>query len=387
MEDFSFGIGLKSNKESNDFLRCLWSRISHRFGKLAWLYSPLKVGNTIFVGQACISEEILLQVKLHYKQRGCLSTIDFDLRGYQDAGSLINQLKLCIKEALQYEKYLCENPFKALLDKNISFKKKDGRKFCIDGNEIVFYVQGFDEVDLQSICKVQMQQLCNFLTFDTLRYITSAGTLTEEIRNNHNLRTSLVNADTGEKMGVDERNERYRNLVVSDWMARCIDEYLERPYLYENHFSNFDKCIQLFAQAVRNEELSQIAIGLPEPYVEQAIVNYMSSLEVITLNDREPEPCESCGQMRYSIARRVIDLADSTFPGRDNFAKDYYKDRSKYVHTGALFSSNNYINRTIPIMSISSRTGMIDQIANVHNGLKELVKECIIKHEHINCER
>ena len=63
MEDFTFGIGLKSNKESNDFLRCLWSRISQRFGTLAWMYSPFKVGNTIFVGQACISDEILLYVK------------------------------------------------------------------------------------------------------------------------------------------------------------------------------------------------------------------------------------------------------------------------------------------------------------------------------------
>ena len=87
----------------------------------------------------------------------------------------------------------------------------------------MFKVQGFDEVDLQSVCKAQIQQVCNFLTFVTLRYITSAGTLTEEIRNNHNLRTSFEDADTGENMGVAERNERYQNLQVSDWMTECID--------------------------------------------------------------------------------------------------------------------------------------------------------------------
>lgn len=124
MEDFTFGIGLKSNKESNGFLRCLWSRILQRFGTLAWMYSPFKVGNTIFVGQADISDEILLYVKLKYKQRGCLSSIDFDPRGYQDADSLKHQLRLCVKEALQYEQYLCEKTFKVYLDKNTSFKKR-----------------------------------------------------------------------------------------------------------------------------------------------------------------------------------------------------------------------------------------------------------------------
>lgn len=384
MEDFTFGIGKKSNKESNDFLRCLWSRISSRFGKLAWSYSPVKVANAIFVGQACISDDILLSVKLNYKQRGCLSSIDFNPSGYKDAATLKNQLKQCIKEALQYEQYFYETSFRAYLDKHISFKKKVGKNFQIEGDSLILKVQGFDEVDLRSMFKAQLQQLCNFLTFDTLKYITDAGTLTEEIRSVHNFKTSLVNGETGKIIDIIEKNDMFQNLEVSDIMTEYIDEYLERPFQYENHFSNFDKSVQLFAQGVRNEEMSQISVGLPEPYVEQAIVNYMSSLEVITLNDKEPEQCTCCGQMRYSIARRVIDLANDTFPSWENFAKDYYGDRSKYIHTGALFSSNNYINRTIPLMSLTSRTGTIDQLPNLNNGLKELVRECILQHEHMN---
>ena len=31
--DFVFGVGLKSNKETNDFLRCLWARMAATFGK------------------------------------------------------------------------------------------------------------------------------------------------------------------------------------------------------------------------------------------------------------------------------------------------------------------------------------------------------------------
>lgn len=384
MEEFSFGIGLKSNKESNDFLRCLWSRISQRFGKLAWQYSPSRFGTSIYIGQACISDDVLLSVRLNYRQRGCLSSITFEPHGYKDVVSLKNQLKQCIEEAFQYEQYLCKSFLRTQLDKNISFIKKEGKYFCVEGNNIVIRVQGFDREDCSSIFKIQFQQVCNLLTYDTLRYITSSGTLTEEIRSNHNFRASLVDGNTRKKTGAFEKNDMFQNLVVSDSITECIDAYLERSYLYENHFSNFDKSVQLFAQGVRNEELSYIVVGLPEPYAEQAIVNYMSALEVITLNDKEPEKCECCGQMKYSIARRVIDLMKETIPGGETFAKRFYKDRSKYVHTGTLLSSNNYINRSIPLMSINSMSGMIGQIPMIDFNLKEVVKMCIEKHENGN---
>ena len=377
---FVFGIGLQSNKESNEFLRCLWSRIAASFGKLAWQYNPIKVNNTIFVGQGCISEDILLNVRLGFKKRGCLAFIDFSPSGSFDANTLHSKLKQCVNEALNYKDYEREVTGTGLMDKNLSFIKKEGHTFRVEGNRLTLRVRGYDDADCSCMFKAQIQQICNLLTFDTLKYITLSGTLTEEMRNNHNFITRLINEDDGESDSM-ERNEMYRNLEVSDKMAQYLDSYLERSFDYENHFSNFDKCVQLFAQGVRNEELSRLYIGLPEPYVELAIVNYMSALEVITLNDREPVQCDSCGQTKYSIARRVIDLMKSTIPGGDTFAKRFYNDRSKYVHTGSLLSSNNYINRSIPLMSISSKSGMIEQISRIDFNLKEVVKECIEKHE------
>lgn len=211
-----------------------------------------------------------------------------------------------------------------------------------------------------------------------------SGTLTEEIREKHNFIATLVNKETGEDIDKMEKNEKYRNLIVSDNMAKYIDSYLERPYEYENHFTNFEKSVQLFAQGIKYEELLKIAEGLPEPYAEQAIVHYMSALEVITLNDKKPEQCKCCGQMRYSIARRVIDLANSAIEGFGEYVKAYYEDRSKYVHTGLLFSSNNYMGRSIPLMSESSKIGMIMQNSIVVNDLKKMVKACIEWHEKFN---
>lgn len=379
--DFIFAVGLKSNKETNDFLRCLWSRLGTHFGGIGWHYSPMRTRNQIFVGHASIGNNVLLDVSLFYKERGCISKIDFSPSGYKDGVILKKQLKQCIDEAFDNEKYLEEHFLKLKLDKNLSFNKRKGINFSVDGNEIILKIRGYGDNDSGSMFKMQLQQVCNLLTFDTLRYVTFSGTLTEEIREKHNFTTNLVDSETGEVTDTIEKNERYRGLAVSDNMANYIDEYLERPYMYERHHSLFDISTQLFAQAVRNEEMANIMAGLPEPYVEQAITNYMSALEVITLNDKEPETCECCGQTKYSIARRVSDLMEQALCNGKEIAKKYYGNRSKFVHAGVLLSSNSYTTSSIPLMSKYTFTGLLDQLSILDPWMKEAVKECIIWHE------
>ena len=381
-----YGVGLKSNKETNDFLRCLWSRLATKFGKIAWHYSPIRTGNNIYVGRVDLGKGIVFDVSLLYKQRGCLSAILFKPNSTFELKNLNDLLKKSVSEALSPEKYIHQEIYKVKLDKNISFQKKESKNFTIEGNNIRLKIFGFDENDCVSMCKIQLQQVCNLLTFDTLRYITMSGTLTEEIREKHNFIATLENKETGEVADKMEKKDMYRDLIVSDNMAEYIDSYLERPYEYENHFTNLEKSVQLFAQGIKYEELSKIAVGFSEPYAEQAILHYMSALEVITLNDKKPEQCKCCGQMRYSIARRVIDLANSAIKELGEYVKEYYEDRSKYVHTGLLFSSNNYIGQSIPLMSKSSKTGMIMQHSVVVNDLKEMIKACIEWHEKFNAQ-
>lgn len=376
---FRFGVGLKSNKETNDFLRCLWSRMAAIFGKVAWLYSPFRINTTIIVGQVDIGKDGFIEVRLHYNQRGCLAYIEFI--PINVVNNLKNMLKQCVNEALQFEKYVNKVHIYGYFDQNLLFFKRVGKYFEIEGNKICLTVNGYDKEDCFALCKIQFQQVCNLLTFDTLRYITAKGSLTEEIREKRNFITKLVNEQTGEEICMMEKNKMYQNLVVSDSMTSYIDTYLERPYYYEDHFTNFDKSVQLFAQGVRNEEFSEMTLGSFEPYVEEAIVNYMSALEVITLDDKEPKHCDCCGQMKYSIARRVTDLANKAINGLGEFVKDYYGNRSKYVHTGSLLSSNNYTGRTIPLMSKSSKNGLIEQVSRIDHEMKKWVKECIEWHE------
>lgn len=378
---FVFGVGLTSNKETNDFLRCLWSRLSATFGGIGWQYMPMRNGSQIFVGYASLGKNILLNVTLYYKQRGCLSKIEFSPSGYDDESQMQKMLKKCVDEALCSDKYLSSHYLSVHLDKNLSFKKKCRENFIVEGNKLILKINGFDMNDCVSMLKAQSQQVCDLMTFDTLRYVTVSGTLMEEIREKHNFKTDLVDMESEEVTDTIEKNEMYRNLDLSEEMADYINQYLERPYMYEEHFTLFETCTQLFAQGIRNEELSRIMVGLPEPYTEQAITNYMSALEIITLKDKEPETCDCCGQMKYSIARRVKDLASNALHGGNDFANRFYGNRSKYVHTGTLLSSNSYTCCSIPLMSKSSQSGTIDQVAMIDNWLKEGVKQCIVWHE------
>jgi hypothetical protein len=381
MKILSFGIGLSSNKETNDFLRCLWSRVSAMFGKLAWQYSPYRMGNMIHVGQACVGDNLLVEVRLYYKIRGCLSKIEFIPNDNFDIMILEKQLKQCISEAYRYQDYLHCYRFKTNLDKNVSFKNIVSRNYEIHGNEILMKVLGYDKTDAESIAKSQLIQICNFLSFDTLRYITISNSLIEEIHTTHNKRTAFIDIEIGKESDVIDGNEVYKGLELSAKMSDYIDDFLDRSFMYEAHFMDFDKSVQLFSQGLRNEELSLLSAGHPDPYAEQAIVNYMSALEVITLNDHKPVVCECCGQMKYSIARRVIDLSKQAIPGGDVFVKRYYRERSKYVHTGALLSNNSYMGISIPLMSVTSDSGMISQLGMIDFGLKDLVKSCIEWHE------
>lgn len=242
-----YGVGLKSNKETNDFLRCLWSRLATKFGKIAWHYSPIRTGNNIYVGRVDLGKGIVFDVSLLYKQRGCLSAILFKPNSTFELKNLNDLLKKSVSEALSPEKYIHQEIYKVKLDKNISFQKKESKNFTIEGNNIRLKIFGFDKNDCVSMCKIQLQQVCNLLTFDTLRYITMSGTLTEEIREKHNFIATLENKETGEVADKMEKKDMYRDLIVSDNMAEYIDSYLERPYEYENHFTNLEKSVQLFA--------------------------------------------------------------------------------------------------------------------------------------------
>ena len=58
--------------------------------------------------------------------------------------------------------------------------------------------------------------------------------------------------------------------------------------------------------------------------------------------------------------------------------KDYYAYRSKFVHTGEMLSSSDYVGTSIPLLSIREKDGIIMQLPFCIDELKDIVKKCIM---------
>ena len=84
----------------------------------------------------------------------------------------------------------------------------------------------------------------------------------------------------------------------------------------------------------RDEKLS-IAAKMGSTHMEIATVLYLSALEVASsINITNPKNCSECGQPIYNIGRRVVDIVEKYLNvalGKE--FKEYYKKRSKYLHS------------------------------------------------------
>lgn len=353
------GLGYKTNKESNDYLRRLWAVTRREFGKIAWDFSPQKTGNTVFLGFADINIERPVEFTLKYKQKGCLNEIFVDKIQNDEIAIKIER---CLKQAIK-EPELKWYSFAFNISHQCVFTDCKGKHFSLSRNKIEFSVKAYDLIDAKYVFADRMQTMCAILSFYLLCPILQDDSLNDMI-------------------GLHKRN-----LEITDDIATTIDAFLEREYLYENDISLLESAMIAFAQGIKSESMSYKVSGIDFPFSETAVVDYMSALEIITTHDIEPTKCPDCGQLKFSIAKKVMNLAISYNPEMKDRMKrwvtDYYDIRSKYVHTGKRMSRNNYMGVSTPLMSVSHKRGVIMQHSIVDPSLKEDVRNMILFHENL----
>lgn len=362
MEDtaIEYTIGLDSNVASNEYLRCLWFLIRKQFGKLAWIFIPTKIAykNLIIVGNADVGLESPLSISIRYKKRGCLSSVSFSKI---PSDGIRNQLIGCLKEASNYNKYLRDRRIICKLSKFIDINYSEGDMFSIKGNELSFSLASYDKEDGRMIAKDMHNILCSILTFYLL---TPANPANDQL--------------------LYEKHKKI-NLELPEQAIRHIDNFLSKRYEYENNLTLFETAIEAFSQGITYETLSLSTISDVLPFIESAIVSYMSALEIISTNDVMPIKCQTCGQMRYSISRRVLELVTKASSGYEDYMakwiRQYYKIRSEYIHTGKKLSMRNYSGVSIPLLSIYNNSGMINQKQIVPPDIKYIVRNAILSHE------
>ena len=386
-----YDLNYKTNNESNEFLRCLWSRLRKNYGKIAWNLHPIKLAERNYVdigyidlGNSHSNEST--HVNCIYSQKGCLKSIAFSNSKLIDKKEFEYLLDKSISEAKKYDSFKNAFHFIATLDKSILFKKTEYKNFKIENEKLEFIVHGYDNTDAKTFASSQLRFVKSILSFDTLKFINSSETGIGVIRNLNHREIVLTNTDTGEQSSHLTSDE-FKNLDVSEKIGNYIDYYLSKPLNYSEPLNSFEKSILFFSEGLFFEELHNTSFSLDFSSIEYAITSYMSSLELITLNDLESKKCNTCNQETFSISKRIINLAKEANADNEIIKKiisGYYVTRSKFVHTGLLTSMYNYIGNSIPLLSVNSENGVINQHDYYSNRLKFFVKDLILFHEQTN---
>lgn len=361
-DELIFGLGFTNNKESNDYLRCLWSCIRNEFGKIAWNLFPTKIGdrNLIIVGRADIGQGEFESIgfEFTYGKRGCLKSVK--ITSIKDQASY-ERIALCLKNAKDYKNKYIKKYLAIELEANIEFAPIHTNQFHLEGNKLYLCLNCFDSDDAKWLYLTLLQTICSILSFYTLIPIV--------------LSHSSLGINYGRKLKIE----------VPKPAAEHISELLERDFNYENNETPLEQAMYAFMQGLIMERLTMQSTMKDITYTENAILNYMSSLEIITLHDSEPIRCETCGQMRYAIARRVKDLAAKSEPKYAEqisaWISNFYQKRSSFVHTGKRLSSNNYIGLSTPLLSLYDSDGIINQVSIIDDNLKREVRNMILFHE------
>lgn len=388
----TYTLNLDSNDESNEFLRCLWSRLRVNFGKIAWNLQPMKLSrkNYIKIGYIDLGnvshKSRSTEVNCTYSKKGCLKNLIFSNSKLIDENKFLDSLDKSILEAKKYETLKKNFSFITEFDESIKFKKSEFIYFIIANNKFQFTINAYDNIDAKTFASSQMRFIKSILSFDTLKFINSKDSGISSVRSFNSKEVVLTNLDTGEKSSHHTSNE-FEDLEVSVEIGKYIDHFLSQPLSYSDNLNSFEKSIIFFSEGLFFEELYNTSYSLDFNSNEYSITAYMSALELITIHDIDPKRCDTCKQETFSISKRIIELSKkANGANEDNeyikkFVTNYYVTRSKFVHTGNLTSTYNYIGNSIPLLSINNKSGIINQRDYNTYNLKFIVKELIQFHK------
>lgn len=383
-----YSLNFETNNESNEFLRCLWSRLRRNYGNATWLLNPIKLPkkNYVNIGNIDLGEISHSNVSCTYSKKGCLKSITFNNSKLIDKEKFESLLDKSINEAKNYDSFKFTFNYITTLDNFIIFKKVEYKYFKIGNDKLRLTVTGYDDIDAKTFATSQLRFVRSIMSFDTLKFINFSETGISVVRNMNHREIVLIDSDTGEQSSY-LTSDAFKKLEISGKTGNYIDYYLSKPLNYFELYNSFEKSILFFSEGLFFEELYNTSFALDFNCIEYAITSYMSSLELITLNDIESKKCNTCNQETFSISKRIINLAKEANVENELIKKiisEYYVTRSKFVHAGILTSMYNYNENSIPLLSVNSENGIVNQLVNYSTKLKYIVKDLILFHEQAN---
>lgn len=360
-------VNIVGNIESNLFLRNLWSILGEDIHR-AWQLMPKKDAekNRIyfgFFGCGLLSEVYMISIK--YKSKGSIYSIIFETPGEsevveRDKELIERSVKLALKFYENIKEYRCTFRFRTI---GLSLNNYSEEMFEIESFKrnteisqdmrLSAYVNGFDEIDVESISKKKRIQIVDFLST-----IVESSLYHGKIDNDESEKADFNNYSDSNWIGeaplahgkllMNSNVKEFLNSYFKEEISEEMSIYLSASRLYHTALKYYS--FIFLGERINNLDFIQYDAS---PH-EIANTLFMSSLEVLSkIMGEEEGVCIDCGQKIYSIRRRVIDLcekySDGYLPKR--IIDIYYKDRSKYVHTGFTYSDMSYTGASIPTLT------------------------------------
>jgi hypothetical protein len=200
--------------------------------------------------------------------------------------------------------------------------------------EIEITVCAFAEVDARHEFTAQIRSLLDiFSCMTNVSFLISNDMTRKWAPKSKNINTFLSNPDW-----LDGISREEGHLRLTDSQFKFCDDMISAKI----EVGRLTRAAHLFHKA--------LMIYYKEPVrYDEATALFVSALEAVDIPVSKTSTCPECGQEKYKISRRIVDLGVRHLgPHVEKLFRDYYDRRSKYLHAGRLISFQPMVDNIIP---------------------------------------
>jgi len=354
-------VGIQNVDKANLFLRAVWSEIRKKFGGCAWNFSPIlfRDRNQLLLGRFTTEDDTLgtTEVWITYKNKGGINKLIF-INDIEDISRIEAVIAYLVND---FEKILRTKILQTTIESTYPLSKYVDTNFATTPinkhqTELRIKVVGYDDVDCNYISKKITNEIIDVIacsTWSKVEYSNDNDEYSKEI--------ILLKQNTySEEVTFEMNDEKFeKNGII--YLPKKVIEMINKMVEGNTSDTNINKIVtasKLYHTALKLESLRSTFILKDIDIYETLITQYMSSLEVLSMNEAEVKKCVTCGQNIFSISKRVKELLTKVFPLSESKVKELhslYTDRSKFLHTGKHFSTRSYLGTSIPQLNSSDK--------------------------------
>ncbi|MBM9604109.1 HEPN domain-containing protein [Desulfopila inferna] len=376
MEILKFTIASKTQFESDQFLRCLWSQFRSNFDNYGWNYWGVRSKNVVDLGMLSLGLKHPVHIQYDYEYKGRINNLYINVNKEDISGEISKLISKCVSKSIKSESHVKGGFFSTKIETYYEIQCYDGSNFRLEKTEYganltlgTFY---FDEIDCKQEFAIKTTEIKKLLSLAFNLPIFSGANPPEKIKVEENLFTEeLKTIDTFLKT-YDSTSEIYNKTLeaISLYQNGLKIIYNNRKIRVAHPSDITENYIKTYIPASHQELLDvhqKINID-----IELAIVSLISALEVAaSIQDTESKICPTCNQQVYKIAQKVKSFSkEFGNEGIEYNIKNAYSIRSQIVHAGILLERNEALQNVVNPRIDLSQNG---KLLNLAHSLPELL--------------